>query len=63
MKKKDGSLRLCVNYRGLNAITRKDRTPLPLIAESLDQLAGARFYTKVDIKDAYHLIRMRKGDE
>jgi hypothetical protein len=42
VKKKDGSLRLCVDYRGLNKITIKDRTPLPLIGESLDRLRGAK---------------------
>lgn len=61
--KKDGKLRLCVDYRGLNAITVKNRHPLPLISESLARLAGARIYTKLDLRDAYHRIRIRKGDE
>jgi len=63
VKKKDGKLRLCVDYRELNDITKKDRYPLPLIGEALDRLQGARFFTKLDIKDAYHNIRIRKGDE
>jgi hypothetical protein len=63
VKKKDGKLRLCVDYRGLNEITRKDRHKLPLISEALDRLKGAKYFTKLDIKDAYHNIRIRKGDE
>jgi transposase InsO family protein len=62
-KKKDGGLRLCVDYRGLNAITIKNRHPLPLIGESLDRLGSARIYTKLDLRDAYHRIRIREGDE
>ena len=61
--KKDGSLRLCVDYRGLNKITRKNRHPLPLITQILDQLNGNKFFSKIDLKDAYHRIRIRKGDE
>jgi hypothetical protein len=52
IKKKDGSRRLCVDYRGLNAMTVKDRTLLPLIGEALDRLANAKIYTKLDMKDA-----------
>ena len=51
--KKDGGLRLCVDYRGLNKVTVKDRTPLPLIAETLDRFKGAKIFTKLDLKDAY----------
>jgi hypothetical protein len=63
VKKKDGGLRLCVDYRGLNAMTIKDRTPLPLIGEALDRLLKAKVYTKLDMKDAYHHLRIAKGDE
>ena len=63
VKKKDGKLRLCVDYRALNEITKKDRHPLPLINEALDRLGGARYFTKLDIKDAYHNIRIKEGDE
>lgn len=63
VKKKDGSLRVCVDYRELNAITRKNRYPLPLIHENLARLAGAKYYTKIDLRSAYHLIRIKKGDE
>lgn len=61
--KADGSLRLCVDYRGLNSLTIKNRYPLPLIDEMLDRLQGARFFTKLDLRDAYHRIRIREGDE
>ena len=63
VKKKDRSLRLCVDYRGLNAVRKKDLYTLPLIGEALDRLSTAKYYTKLDIKDAYHNIRIRKGDE
>lgn len=60
--KKDGTLRLCVDYRGLNAITIKNRYPLPLIGDLLDRLAGAQFFSKIDIRDAYHRIRIKESD-
>jgi len=63
VKKKDEGLRLCVDYRQLNEITIKDRTPLPLIGESLDQLSNATIYTKLDIRDAYYNLRIAAGDE
>ncbi|USP74003.1 retrotransposon nucleocapsid protein [Curvularia clavata] len=62
-KKKDGTMRLCVDYRGLNNITLKNRHPLPLITESLDRLAEAKFYTKLDVREAYHRVRIKEGDE
>jgi transposase InsO family protein len=61
--KKGGGLRLCVDYRGLNRITKKNRYPLPLISETLDRLVGAKKFTKIDLKDAYHRLRIREGDE
>src|SRR6266487_2239552 len=61
--KKDGGLRLCVDYRGLNRITVKNRTPLPLMTETFDRLRRAKVYTKIDLKDAYHRLRIRAGDE
>ena len=60
--KKDGGLRLCVDYRGLNKITVKNRCPLPLISETLDRLSGASVYTKLDLRDAYHRIRVEESD-
>jgi hypothetical protein len=65
VKKKDGSLRPCVDYRGLNEVTIKNRCPLPLIGEMLQQVgqAKARIFTKIDLRAAYNLVRIRKGDE
>jgi len=63
VKKKDGSLHLCVDYRGLNNITIKNRYPLPLISSLLSQLGKAFRYTKIDLRGAYNLLRMRVGDE
>ena len=62
-KKKDGGLRLCVDYRALNKATVKNRYPLPLISEILDRVGGARVFTKLDLRGAYHLIRIKEGDE
>jgi hypothetical protein len=61
--KADGSLRLCVDYRGLNKVSVKNRYPLPLISEILDRLAGAKVFSKIDIQDAYYRIRIKEGDE
>ena len=52
-----------MDYRALNEITKKDRHQLPLISEALDRLGGARYFTKLDIKDAYYNIRIQEGDE
>ena len=62
-KKNDGGLRLCVDYRGLNKVTIKNRHPLPLITEILDRLSGAKVFSKLDLKDAYHRLRIKEGDE
>lgn len=61
--KKDGSLRPCIDYRLLNANTIPDRYPLPLIPELMDQVRGAIFFTILDLKGAYNLIRIRSGHE
>jgi len=63
VKKKDGSLRLCVDFRGLNKITKKDRYPLPLISDLLDSPSRAKIYSKIDLRHAYHLVRIAPGDE
>ena len=63
VKKKDGSLRLCVDYRRLNDITIKNRYPLPLIGDLLDQLRHAKIYTKIDLRGAYNLLRIAPGEE
>jgi hypothetical protein len=57
-RKSDGSLRFCIDYRKLNLITRKDRYPLPLIDETLARLSRARIFTKLDIRQAFHRIRI-----
>ena len=54
IKKKDGSLQLCINYCRLNLLTKKNWYPLPLIGEALDWLSGAKIYTKLDIQAAYN---------
>jgi len=62
--KPDGSLQLCVDYTNHNKLTILNNYPLPLRDEPLpDCVAGAKVFTKLDQKDQYHLIRMRKGDE
>ena len=61
--KKDGSLRPCIDYRGLNDITVKNRYPLPLLSSAFELLQGATVFTKLDLRNAYHLVRMREGDE
>ena len=63
VSKKDGGLRLCVNYRALNKITIKDRYPLPLISETLDKLRDAKVFTSLDLQNAYHRVRIKRGDE
>src|SRR5947207_4023086 len=61
--KESCELRLCVDYRGLNAITIKNRYPLPLISELLDRLNGSVIFSQSDLRNAYHRIRIREGDE
>ena len=63
VKKKNESLRLCVNYRGLNLLTIKNRYLLPLIGESLDRLSKTRIYTSIDMIATYNRLRIRKDDE
>ena len=63
VRKPGGGLRFCVDYRGLNKITRKDRYPLPLIYETLRNIGRAKWYTKLDVIAAFHKIRIAGGDE
>src|SRR5260370_33746408 len=63
IKKKDGSLRLCVDFCALNRVTEKDCYPLPLIPDLLNSLGPARIYSKIDLKHAYHLVQIAEGDE
>jgi hypothetical protein len=63
-KKSHGrGLRLCVDYRALNRVIVKNRYPLPLISELLDRLRKAKYFTKIDLRTAYYLIRIAKGEE
>ena len=63
VKKKDGSLRLVVDYRGLNKVTIRNRYALPLISSLLERIGGAKHFTKIDLRGAYNLVRIRPGDE
>ena len=61
--KPDGSLRLCVDYRNLNKLTILNKYSLPLMDELRDRVAGAKAFTKLDLKVSYYLIRIKQGDE
>ncbi|KAK3559268.1 hypothetical protein QTP86_009932 [Hemibagrus guttatus] len=63
VSKKDGGLRPCIDYRGLNKITLRNRYPLPLMATAFEILQEASIFTKLDLRNAYHLVRIRQGDE
>lgn len=63
VSKKDKSLRPCIDYRGLNDITVKNKYPLPLISSAFEPLQGATIFTKLDLRNAYHLVRIKQGDE
>jgi len=63
VKNSDGSLRLVVDYQGFNEDTVENRFPLPLIGETLMRLSKARFFTKLNVRGAYNLIRMAEGEE
>jgi hypothetical protein len=62
VKKKDGSLRMCVDYRPLNVVTIKNNYPLPRIDVLFDQLAGAKVFSKIDLRSGYHQIKIRASD-
>ncbi|GJV01078.1 putative nucleotidyltransferase, ribonuclease H [Tanacetum coccineum] len=62
-EKKDGSLRMCIDYRALNKVTIKNKYHIPLIADLFDQLGKARYFTKLDLRSRYYQVRIAEGDE
>ena len=62
MKKNDGSLRLCIDYRELNKVTIHNQYPLPRIDDLFDQLQGARVFSKIDLRLGYHQLKIRSED-
>lgn len=62
VKKKDGSLRLCIDYRQLNQATVKNRYPLPRIDDLFDQLQSARVFSRIDLRSGYYQLRIRESD-
>jgi hypothetical protein len=63
VRKKDGSWCFCVNYRGLNGLTIKNKYTMPIVDELLDELAGSQWFTKIDLRVGYHQIRLVPADE
>lgn len=63
VQKKDGTWCFCVDYRKLNDITIKNRFPMPIIDEILDELAGTKYFTKLDMRAGYHQVQMKECDE
>ena len=62
MKNKDGSLRLCIDYKQLNKVTILNQYPLPRIDELFDQFQGSRVYSKIDLRLRYHQLRVQESD-
>jgi hypothetical protein len=62
IEKKDGTQRMCVDYRALNEVTIKNKYPLPRIEDLFDQLKGARVFSKIDLRSGYHQLRIQPSD-
>jgi hypothetical protein len=62
VQKKDGSQRMCVDYRSLNDVTLKNKYPLPRIEDLFDQMRGARVFSKIDLRSGYHQMKIRPSD-
>ena len=62
VEKKDGSLRMVVDYRALNEVTLKNKYPLPMINDLFDQLQGAKVFSNIDLRSGYHQLKIRQKD-
>jgi hypothetical protein len=62
VEKKDKSMRMCVDYRSLNEVTIKNKYPLSRIDDLFDQLKGAKYFSKVDLRSGYHQLKIRESD-
>ena len=62
VKKKDGTMRLCIDYRQLNKVTIRNKYPLPRIDDLFDQLRGASVFSKIDLRSGYHQLKVRETD-